>query len=96
MKPNNLEEARIIFEGTGVQITTEEERHLGAVIGSEEYKRGYVNEAVEEWVSEVSSLSQIATTQPQAAYTCYVAGYQHKLTTSTRCVLRVLILDYLC
>ena len=63
-----------------MQITAEGERHLGAVIGSEEYKRGYVNEAVEKWVSEISLLSQIATTQPQATYTCYVAGYQHKLT----------------
>ena len=51
VKPDMLEEARTIFEGTGVQITTEGERHLGAVIGSEEYKRGYVNEAVEKWVS---------------------------------------------
>jgi len=48
------------------------------VIGAEEYKEKYIRDTMEKWVSEVSFLSQIATTQSQAAYACYTAGYQHK------------------
>ena len=86
VKPEQLDEARRIFEGTGVQITTEGERHLGAVIGAEEYKEKYVRDTIAKWVSEVSLLSQIATTQPQAAYACFTAGYQHKLTYHLRTI----------
>ena len=35
VKPKKIDEARQIFEGTGVK-TTEEKRHLGAVIDSED------------------------------------------------------------
>lgn len=86
MRPEKFDEARGIFEGTGVKITTEGERHLGSVVGSEQYKRKYVNELVEKWVNEMSLLSRIATTQPQAAYGCYIAGYQHKLTYFLRTI----------
>ena len=86
VKQEKLEEARRIFEGTGIQITVEGERHLGAVIGGEEYKERYIRETIKKWVGEVSFLSQIATTQPQAAYACYTAGYQHKLTYFLRTI----------
>ena len=86
VKPEKVEEARRIFEGTGVQITVEGERHLGAVIGNEEYKQRYIHDTVMKWVNEVSLLSDIATTQPQAAYTCFTAGYQHKMTYFLRTI----------
>jgi len=38
VKQEKLEQARRAFEGTGIQITIEGERHLGVVIGNEEYK----------------------------------------------------------
>ena len=86
VKQEKLEEARRIFEETGIQITVEGERHLGAVIGGEEYKERYIRDTIKKWVSDVSFLSQIATTQPQAAYACYTAGYQHKLTYFLRTI----------
>ena len=86
VKTDKEEEARECFEGTGIQITVEGERHLGAVIGSEEYKEGYVRTIIEKWVNEITMLADIATTQPQAAYACFVQGYQHKLTYFLRTI----------
>ena len=42
VKQEQLVKARTVFEGTGVQITTKGEQHLGAVIEAEEYKEGYI------------------------------------------------------
>ena len=38
VKQEKLDEVRRIFEETGIQITVEGERDLGAVIGGEKYK----------------------------------------------------------
>jgi len=38
------------------------------------YKESYIRDTIKKWVNKVSFLSQIATTQPQAAYACYTAG----------------------
>ena len=38
VKPEHLKLAEEVFEGSGLQITTQGQRHLGAVIGSEDYK----------------------------------------------------------
>ena len=49
------EKAKYIF-GDSVNITTEGKRHLGAVIGSETYKREYCEEKVDTWIKELSTL----------------------------------------
>ena len=41
-----LPEARALFDGTGIQITLAGQRHLGAVIGNDDYKSQYVSEKV--------------------------------------------------
>ena len=43
VKANLEEKAKNIFKDTDVTITTEGERHLGAVIGSETFRRQYVS-----------------------------------------------------
>ena len=53
------DEANRVF-GDKVNITTEGQRHLGAVIGSQEFKDQYCREKVE-------ALSEIARSQPHAA-----------------------------
>ena len=76
---NKLEEAVWVFGGTNIQIFTEGKRHLGAVIGTEENKKNYINDKIREWTKEINMLADIATTHPQAAYTAYVTSYhQHK------------------
>ena len=39
VKPQHFEEAKALFHGTNVKITSEGKKHLGATIGSEMYRR---------------------------------------------------------
>ena len=68
VKPDHFDAAKDMFKGTGINITDEGRKHLGAVVGSKKYKEEYMQEKVEEWVSSIRRLSMIAKTQPQAAY----------------------------
>ena len=86
VKENKLEEAVRVFGGTNIQITTEGKRHLGAVIGTEENKKKYINDKISEWKKEIIMLTDIATIHSQAAYTAYVTSYQHKLTFLLRII----------
>ena len=53
--------------------------HLGAVIGTIEYRKHYVTQKVNNWLDELNMLCDIAGIEPQAAYSCFVSGYKHKL-----------------
>ena len=67
--------------GDEVNITIEDQRHLGAVIGSEEFKdQYYCREKVLGWNGELKALSEIARSQPHAAYTVLTKGYKSKFT----------------
>ena len=63
-----------MFADTGMNITTEGKRHLGAVIGSRSYTEEYVACMVEKWSEEIKKLAHIAQTQPHAAYSAYTQG----------------------
>lgn len=41
-------------------------------------QKRYCNGLVQKWLEELSLLSQIVVTHPQAPYACYVSGYQYK------------------
>ena len=82
-KENKLEEAVQVFGGTNIQVSTEGKQHLGAVTGTEENKKNYINNKISEWTKGISMLTDIVTVHPQAAYTAYVTSYQHKLVTNT-------------
>ena len=63
-----------IFDGTGVQITTEGKCHLGAAIGSRSFAEEYVSSKVEEWTEKIKHLAKLSVlllmniSQPHAAY----------------------------
>ena len=78
VKPEHLQKAEQIFEGTNIQITTDGKKHLGATIGSEEYKADYIQAIVEEWVQELNVLCDIAEIHPQAAYYAFTYSFRHK------------------
>ena len=86
VKPDHFEAATDMYKGTGINITDEGRKHLGAIVGSKKCKEEYMNEKVEEWVSSLRRLSMIAKTQPQAAYSCYVKGFTHKYTYFMRTI----------
>ncbi len=64
VKEEHLEYAKSIFTGTGLQITTEGQRHLGAVIGTEAFKKEFVEKKVDEWIEELKELEKIAKVDP--------------------------------
>ena len=75
-----LDEARVLFGETNINVTKEGKRHLGAVLGSSSYRAQYITELIQEWVHDLSKLSDFAKSQPQAAYAAFTHGFQHKLT----------------
>ena len=86
VKEKFKEEADRIFGGSNIQITTTGQRHLGAVIGDENYQKQYCEKIVKTWIDEIKLLSEIALIQPQAAYSSYVSGFQHKFTYFIRTI----------
>ena len=47
VKPELFSEAKQFFSNTGLNITTEGRKHLGAAVGSASYKEDYVNRKVD-------------------------------------------------
>ena len=78
VKPEFYERATEEFRDTEVKVTKEGERHLGAVIGTESFRERYVQDKVTSWVTEIQTLSNIARTEPQAAYSAFTYGVKHR------------------
>ena len=60
VKEDHLEAAERLFAGTGVNVTAEGKRHLGAAVGTRSFVESYVMKKVEKWKSEIEKLSDIA------------------------------------
>ena len=84
MKSEKLELANVMFQGTGINVTVSGKRHLGAAIGSESFRKSFVDSQVDTWVKELSLLADIARFHPQAAYCAFTAGYRHKFNLFLR------------
>ena len=66
-----LPTAKSLFHGTGIKITLEGDRHLGAVIGSFNFKESFVKKKIEGWVRDVEQLAEFGREEPQLAYSAY-------------------------
>ena len=66
VKEQHLAKAEEMFGRTGVCITTDGARHLGAAVGSKSFKRN-VTEKVAEWTECLKNLVSIAKTHPHLA-----------------------------
>lgn len=64
----------------------EKRRHLGAVIGSENYTKIYIESKFQEWTTCVTALAKIAKTQPHAAYAAFTHGLSSKWTFFLRTI----------
>ena len=85
VKPEVEEKAKELF-GNRVNITTKGKRHLGAALGSAEFRDEYSRKLVEDWAKQLEVLCDIAMTQPQAAYTAFVRGFNSKFTYFQRTI----------
>ena len=77
VKQEHLPLSTEICADSGVQITVEGRRHLGATLGKGSFTEAYVKE---EWVGEIARLSSIASSQPHAAYAVLSHGLFSKWT----------------
>ena len=75
-----------MFSDTKINVTTEEKRHLGAVIGSNDFQTKYVDEKFAQWCSELKILSESAKSQLQAAYAAFCFGEQNKFSYFLRTI----------
>jgi hypothetical protein len=78
-KPDRVDLAHKVFKGSdidiktegakdsGVEIISNGTRHLGAAVGTEDFKHSYVKKKVDAWITCVESLSKIAASEPHAA-----------------------------
>ena len=86
VKEESYVHAQEVFRGSGVSITKEGKRHLGAAIGNDAFKEEYVREKVATWVEEVKRLTLIAESQPHAAYAAFTHGLASKWTFLARTI----------
>ena len=81
-----VEETETLFRDCPINITTAGKRHLGAALGTDGFKVSYIDEKVEEWCKRLTKLTEIARSQPHAAYTAYTHGEQHRYTYFMRTI----------
>ena len=86
VKQENLEEATKIFENSGVKITAQGKRHLGAVVGTNKFKNDFVKSQVDQWCDQIRKLATIAETQPQSAYSAFTTGLRHRYSFFMRTI----------
>ena len=86
VKPQFEDKAREAFQGTGITITTDGERHMGAVIGSAAARDEYVSKKVSKWVQDINELTNIAKDEPQAALSSYTKAISHRWTYVQRTI----------
>ena len=86
VKPDKENLARELFNGTNIKITSTGACHLGATVGSEEFKEDDVKMKVEEMTMELKKLSKIGETEPHAAYAAFTHGWKHKWTYLSRTI----------
>ena len=82
-------EAQNLFSNSGVNITAEGKRHLGAVIRGTEYRNDYVKDSVKDWDNLLNTLSAIEEAQPQTPYSAFASGFKSKLNYSLRTILNI-------
>jgi hypothetical protein len=96
VKPERLTRANEIFKGTdvdlrvegakdsGVEIATTGTRHLGAAVGTQDFKDAYVNKKIDGWVEALKTLAAVASSQPHAAFAAFTQCMQGQWTFLAR------------
>ena len=56
VNPEKYETAKSIFKDTNLNINNEGKRHLGVVVGTEEFRKEFVIIRVNDWVAELKLL----------------------------------------
>ena len=84
LKEEKMSEATTMFQNSGITITCDGRRCLGAALGGDGFQNQFVSAKISQWVSEVEKLAQIAKTQPQPAYAVFTHDLIGPWVYSTR------------
>ena len=84
--PQAAIDAAEVFRGAGIQITAQGHRHLGAAIGTTDFKMKYVTDKVTKWIADVKELSTLAVEEPQVALSAFTKGICHRWTFVQRTI----------
>ena len=83
---NQQSRARQIFQDKDITIELDGHRHLGAVLGTAEFRDSYIKNLVNEWCGIMNNLVEFAKSQPHAAYSAFTHGVRHKFTYFMRTI----------
>ena len=64
VKEEDLPQAESVFGSTGINISVEGKKHLGAPLGTDAFAKSLISAKVEKWVKDFKHLSVIAELQP--------------------------------
>ena len=78
VKEEFLKQAKVLFDETGMKITTDGHKVLGAACCKRSFVDGYVVDKINEWEEEIGMLSKIAEMYPHAAYTAFTRAIMGK------------------
>ena len=85
-KESVLAKAKEIFNDTQIKITSQGRPHLGAPLGTQDFVDQFTSEKISQWKEELRLLTDIARSQPHAAYAAYTHGFAHKASYVCRTV----------
>ena len=86
VKEHQEYQAKATFINTKINITKDGKRHLGAIIGSESFRKEYLSSKITDWTEGIKLLRKIVRIDPQSAYACFISGFKHKLNYIMRTV----------
>ena len=81
-----LKKTESLLRDTKINVTTEGKGHLGEVLGSNNFRRKYVNEEVTKWCSELKILPDFAKSLPQATYAAFYFGERNRFSYFLRTI----------
>ena len=77
VKPAMFEQAKARLDHLGFTIVTGT-RYLGGFIGTQSDKLSHIRTKVSEWTTDITRLSSVTRSFPQATFTAFQASYQHE------------------
>ena len=86
MKDTFYDSAVSIFQNSGVCVSVEGKRNLGAALDSPLFVAFFVTQRVSLWTQELTVLSDIPVTHPHTAYAAFVYGVVSKWNCLVRCI----------
>ena len=86
VKPEQLSEAKLLFEETGVVITAEGATYLGTQLGSKKYENQFLTNRADKTGKQLEKLSGIASKHSQAAYAGFTFGFRNNWNFLARTV----------